>query len=648
MTSVSYPGVYMQEVPSGVRPIQAAGTSTAAFIGVAEQGAIGVAQRVFSFTEFTALYGGFLSQNYLAHGVFQFFNNGGTQAYVVRVARDADTAEVTLRDRAGTPRDTLVVRASSPGRWGNNLQLRVITTGLLDPENTFDLEVSRFAPGDDEPVVLERFEALSMDPAAPRSAAAVVNSGSAVIRVEQAAGNTNQIAGFVEGTPIPGPGDLLGANQRRLRINLHGDGLQEIDLTAELAGDDLSVLENIRAALQTVIREVIPLRNSTPARAYPDAAVTIAGTAGDRLRITSGVAAANSTVEVREAEDLLVNAAGPLGLGSGARVVGGSSDMRPPDTADGVYYLVGDALVSGAVSDVHAGDDGETPQDLDYINAMRALDTILDVSLLAVPGVGSEAVADAGMNYCRTLRPLSDMFYIADMAPTDDTLGEAEDWRDAINVPNSHGAVYFPWLRMLDPAGGPEPVLVPPSGYIAGVSARTDARRGVWTSPAGLDASVSGAIGLATDLTDVQQGVLNIHPKSVCVIRRFPAAGMVVWGARTLSSDPEYRYIAPRRMAIFLRVSIFNGIQWAVFQPNDDPLWAQLRLNLNAFMTTLFRQGAFQGATASEAYFVKVDKETTTQADIDNGVVNILVGFAPLKPAEFVVVKISQIAGRTG
>ncbi|MCP4664131.1 MAG: phage tail sheath family protein, partial [bacterium] len=217
-----------------------------------------------------------------------------------------------------------------------------------------------------------------------------------------------------------------------------------------------------------------------------------------------------------------------------------------------------------------------------------------------------------------------------------------------INTPNSYGAVYFPWLKMLDPTGGsPEPIQVPPSGYAAGMYAQIDSRRGVWKAPAGTEAVLGGTVGLVTDLTDVQHGNLNKSPISVCAIRKFPSSGIVLWGARTMSSDPEYKYIPVRRMAIFLRVSIFNGIQWAVFEPNDEPLWSALRLNIGSFMSTLFRQGAFQGASPSDAYFVKVDGETTTQADIDVGVVNILVGFAPLKPAEFVVVKISQKAGQS-
>jgi phage tail sheath protein FI len=177
--------------------------------------------------------------------------------------------------------------------------------------------------------------------------------------------------------------------------------------------------------------------------------------------------------------------------------------------------------------------------------------------------------------------------------------------------------------------------------------AQIDAKRGVWKAPAGTEAMLGGTVGLVTDLTDVQHGNLNKPKISVCVIRKFPDAGIVLWGSRTMSSDPEYKYIPVRRMAIMLRVSIFNGIQWAVFEPNDEELWAALRLNIGSFMMTLFRQEAFQGSTPSEAFFVKCDSETTPQDDINLGIVNVLVGFAPLKPAEFVVVKISQKAGQS-
>src|SRR5262249_7981368 len=279
-----------------------------------------------------------------------------------------------------------------------------------------------------------------------------------------------------------------------------------------------------------------------------------------------------------------------------------------------------------------------------FANAFSLLDNKTDFSLLAVPGENASAMVDAGMAYCEN-RPLRDVFYIGEMTRDDDTVEDAEAFRKQLTKPNSYGALHFPWIRALDPSGASaQPILLPPSGYIAGLYARIDANRGVWKAPAGTEASLSGAVGLGVELTDVQQG--NLNPLSVNVIRRFSTAGIVSFCARTISSDPEWKYVPVRRTAIMLRVSIYYGIQWAVFEPNDEPLWSELRLNIRAFMLTLFRQGAFQGATPAEAFFVKCDAETTTQSDIDLGVVNVLVGFAPLKPAEFVVVKISQSAGQ--
>jgi phage tail sheath protein FI len=205
-----------------------------------------------------------------------------------------------------------------------------------------------------------------------------------------------------------------------------------------------------------------------------------------------------------------------------------------------------------------------------------------------------------------------------------------------------YGAIYFPWLWSVDPIGtGRNPrILLPPSGFLAGIYARTDNSRGVFKAPAGTEAGTAGAIAVATTVSDAEQDRLN--PIKVNVIRTVPGSGIVVWGTRTIGSDAEWRYIPVRRMAIFLRTSIYYGIQWAVFEPNDEPLWASLRLNIRAFMLTQFRAGAFQGSKPDDAFFVKCDSDTTTQADIDNGVVNILVGFAPLKPAEFVVLRLQQ------
>ena len=178
--------------------------------------------------------------------------------------------------------------------------------------------------------------------------------------------------------------------------------------------------------------------------------------------------------------------------------------------------------------------------------------------------------------------------------------------------------------------------------------ARTDAQRGVWKAPAGLDATLVGVPQLEVVLTDGENGDLN--PLGINCLRAFPIAGRVVWGARTLRGADqladEYKYIPVRRTALFIEESLYRGLKWVVFEPNDEPLWAQIRLNVGAFMHNLFRQGAFQGTSPREAYFVKCDKESTTQNDINLGIVNIVVGFAPLKPAEFVIIKLQQMAGQ--
>jgi phage tail sheath protein FI len=177
--------------------------------------------------------------------------------------------------------------------------------------------------------------------------------------------------------------------------------------------------------------------------------------------------------------------------------------------------------------------------------------------------------------------------------------------------------------------------------------AKTDTTRGVWKSPAGIDAAMSGVQSLQVNLNDAENGELN--PLGINVLRSFPLSGRVVWGARTMRGADQladdYKYVAVRRTALFIEESLYRGTQWVVFEPNDEPLWAQIRLNIGAFMHNLFRQGAFQGRTPREAYLVKCDKETTTQNDINLGIVNIIVGFAPLKPAEFVIIKIQQLAG---
>jgi hypothetical protein len=207
-----------------------------------------------------------------------------------------------------------------------------------------------------------------------------------------------------------------------------------------------------------------------------------------------------------------------------------------------------------------------------------------------------------------------------------------------------NAAVYFPRIRRPDPLRGGATATFAACGAIAGTFARVDGSRGVWKAPAGTDAGLAGVVGLPVTLTDAENGRLN--PLGINCLRTFRGIGSVVWGARTLRGSDllsdDYKYVPVRRLALYLEETLYRNTQWVVFEPNDEPLWAQIRASIGAFMQDLFRRGAFQGTTPRDAYFVKCDKDTTTQYDIDRGIVNIIVGFAPLKPAEFVIVGIQQ------
>jgi phage tail sheath protein FI len=214
-----------------------------------------------------------------------------------------------------------------------------------------------------------------------------------------------------------------------------------------------------------------------------------------------------------------------------------------------------------------------------------------------------------------------------------------------IGVVKDHAAVY--WPRVTVNIDGVRKN-IDASGSIAGLMSRIDGSRGVWKAPAGLEGDLRGVLGVSVALSDAQNGLLN--PQAVNVIRSFPN-GIVSWGARTMdgfdnSGNTDYRYVPPRRLALFIEESLIRGLRFAVFEPNDEPLWAQIRLAAGAFMNGLFRRGAFAGSTASDAYFIKIDSETTTQTDINLGIVNVLIGFAPVKPAEFIVIRLQQKAGQ--
>jgi phage tail sheath protein FI len=374
------------------------------------------------------------------------------------------------------------------------------------------------------------------------------------------------------------------------------------------------------------------------------------GTNRFRVQIVYAPPGATSEVVVESFENLSITSPDPQGRyvedvinkqSSFVTVaVASGTTAPPPDTPASSPKLAGTPNDDGTVllPSTNTGTGGA------FETALTAAKAILDkidlFNLLCIPGEIVTTTMSEFEQYCEGRR----VFMIADPDP-----GVTNP--NNLNGPPTTGknsAFYYPWIQAPDPLNQNRPSYYPPCGFVAGIYARTDGTRGVWKAPAGTEATVAGASGVAVQLSDGQNGRLN--QRGVNCIRNFNVYGIVVWGARTMQGNDElgseWKYIPVRRTALFIEESLFRALKWVVFEPNDEPLWADIRLNVGAFMQNLFRQGAFQGKTPAEAYFVKCDKETTTQNDINLGIVNIVVGFAPLKPAEFVVIKIQQMAGQ--
>ncbi len=499
----TYPGVYIEEVPSGVRTIMGVATSITAFIGRALRGPADDPVRVQSYAEYQRKFGGLWSKSPMSYAVQQYFLNGGTDALVVRVVNDADPATVNLAGSDGN----LDLVAAHPGAWGKNLRTTVdYDTKDADDTNLFNLIVQELS-ADGTVVNQESFLNLSMDETSPRYIASVLEQTSNLVRVK---------------------GTLPTARPNAESTDANEDGSD---------GD-----------------------------AITDAQIS------------------NADLEA---------------------------------TRQGIWAL----------------------EKADLFNLMCIPPLELDADV-------SNDTWSAALAYCKKRRA----FLIVDPPSAWDEPSDVMNSStgvDGLGLRDENAAIYFPRVRMADALNENRLTTFVPCGVVAGIYARTDAQRGVWKAPAGQDATTVGVRKLVYTMTDGENGQLN--PWGVNCLRTVPIIGNLVWGGRTLEGADrlasEWKYIPIRRLALFLEESLYRGTQWVVFEPNDEPLWAQIRLNVGAFMHNMFRKGAFQGTSPREAYFVKCDKETTTQNDRDQGIVNILVGFAPLKPAEFVIIKISQIAG---
>ena len=507
------PGVYVEEIEIGGKPIEGVSTSTAGFLGPAERGPE-PPRLITGFEQFRRLYGGYLSNSFLAYGIEGFFSNGGKRCFVGRIVADDAVATVATVD-------TITVAAIGPGAWGNRLAVR-IDRGSLNSATTslFKLTVMYWAqmpptplvdptdptnatdPNRRTPTLLEVYDNLTDDPTSINYYENRINPQSSLIRVARlGAGNpADQALTFLT------------------------------DLAAAIPGSDGSALDlnDYRGRILT----------------FPDGTTARTGFEG-----------------------------------------------------------------------------------------FREID---EIAMVCVPD--HHSVANLTNDIVAHCTQLHDRFAVLHSNPATDTLASAGTLRPPQDT--TFAAFYFPWIMVYDPRTNGD-LLVPPSGHVAGIYAKTDTERGVHKAPA--NEVVLGATALQFQITKGEQDILN--PRGVNCLRVFPGRGLRVWGARTSSSDPLWKYVNVRRLLLYIEESIDEGTQWVVFEPNNEKLWGRVTATITEFLTRVWRDGALMGTKPEEAFFVKCDRTTMTQDDIDNGRLICIIGVAPVKPAEFVIFRIAQWAG---
>jgi phage tail sheath protein FI len=493
------PGVYVEEVEAGSRPIEGVGTAVAAFVGLAARGPANTPTLVTNWNQFTATFGEFIEGSYLAHAVYGYFLNGGGAAYVVRVGADGVTpvASAELTSAADKSKTAFRVAALEGGPSGNDLSVEVEPSGE-GGEGTFKLVVKQGG----RPI--ETYEGLTTGKG-KTNVATVVKAQSKTITIEETGGSvTIPAAGSVTlaggASPVPSrvtPKDYVGSPADRTGFG----GLEAVDEVTMLSVPDLMAV-------------------------YEQGIIDLEGLQAVQLAMIAHC------------------------------------------------ELMGDRVA------------------------------ILD----APPGLNAQQV---------------------------------KEWRvDKAGYDSKYATLYWPWIKVFDPLSG-QAKLVPPSGHVAGIWARNDDTRGVHKAPA--NEVVRGAISLALNITKGEHDQLN--PNGINCIRAFPGRGIRVWGARTISSDPSWRYLNVRRLFNYVEESIFEGTQWVVFEPNDIRLWGRVKRTINAFLLRVWRDGALFGATPEQAFFVICDETNNPPEVRDAGQLIVDIGIAPVKPAEFVVFRIAQFSG---
>jgi len=509
------PGVYVEEIPAGSRPIEGVGTAVAAFVGLAERGPFNTPTLVSNWSQFTSTFGEFVAGTYLAHAVYGYFMNGGGNCYVVRIGQDG-----SADGDGNSPR----AREAPPAPQAQ----------------------------------LGRMKIVAMDPAS--------RPGDITVEVADAGGEEPSEDMF------------------KLLIKQAGQVVEEFDRATQARG---------------------------------------------KQNVATMVNAASKLIRIEEA---------PASTAVADRPATGSSASLTAPPAPG-------AVPSPRLStDDYVGDVSER-------TGFGGLEAIDEVTMVSVPDLMSayqqgvvdlETVQAVHLGMITHCEQMGDRVAIIDPPPGLNAQ-QIKEWRkDKARYDSKYAALYWPWIRVFDPPTGRN-MFVPPSGHVAGVWGRNDDTRGVHKAPA--NEVIRGAVTLETQITKTEHGLLN--PEGINCIRAFPGGGIRIYGARTLSSDPSWRYLNVRRLFNYLEESILNGTQWVVFEPNDDALWARIRRTISAFLVNEWRSGALFGLTPDEAFYVKCDRETNPAEGIDAGQVICEIGVAPVKPAEFVIFRLAQFSGGT-
>ena len=577
MPTLTYPGIYPIEVPSGLATIVGAPTSRTAFIGRASKGTTNFATTITSFSDYERTFGGLAEFSSMSFSVRDYFLNGGSEAVIVRLYKDPATgstkspvAVVTtvIAMAGGNAFPTLVTfavefEAANEGRWSEDIRIsidnNVTATSLASLAVTID-KAFNLKVVDPKTGLAESYSNLVLSSTHANSVINVLADQSSLIRVKSNAAAVNGAS-----IPIEGLSDKLTICDSLTSIVKNSGSLSESARSTQLT--------NISTAKATAV--------------------------GERL--------------ASDGQDLTMTQFLPANA---------FQDKK------GLY----------ALEDVDVFNMLCIPP---YKSSSNGQNQDVDVSLVSVSAT-----------YCET----KFAFLILDSPSAwtkpngNSSTGVVENMNnttDQIGTRSDHAAIFWPRIKQPNPFKNNIPESFSAVGAVAGVFARTDSERGVWNAPAGLHAVLKNVPELAYNLTNGEHGLLN--PLAVNCLRVKVPTGRVIFGCRTLAGDDrvvsDYKQVQVRRTALFLEQSISRSLEWAVHRPNEEITWSQIRLSVGAFLRDQFRKGAFAGTTPKEAYFVKCDSQTTTQNDINNGIMNVEIGFKPLKAAEFVVLKFKQIIG---